>query len=87
MTVLIQRFQDIHVARFGDDEDVALFVAGTSDVLRCSVAVWESLLGVASGISTDTVENDPQGSEEDTQPASPVEVLRSTLHKLGARFH
>lgn len=84
--VRVQQYQDIHVARFGDDEDVALFVAGTSDVLRCSVVVWESLLGV-SGFSPVAVESVDRGVDEDTGLESPVNILRSTLHKLGAKFH
>jgi hypothetical protein len=44
------------------------------------------LLGSASGVSPYAVENAGQGSEEDTEPVLPVEVLRTTLQKLGAKF-
>ncbi len=41
--VTVATHGDVVGIRFGNDDDVALFVPPTTDVLRCSHADWEEL--------------------------------------------
>ena len=63
---------DVVCIQFGQEEEVALFIPGSSDVLLCSTAAWRGLVNFdADDCNREIVEN------------SSVE-LKATLDKLGA---
>lgn len=46
--VIVAKCGDVVGIRFGNEDDVALFVPPTTDVLRCSYSDWEALCAQSS---------------------------------------
>jgi len=60
--------------QFGQEDDVALFLPGSSDVLLCSTAAWRGLVNL-----------DASDRNKVIVESSAVE-LKATLDKLGAHL-
>lgn len=80
--LLTQQLGDVVGVQFSGEEDVALFIPGSGDVLLCDAAQWHSLKAGQVGGATDPVaESRQQAGDADTTSAI---NLKSTLLGLGA---
>lgn len=78
--VIVSVCGDVVGIRFGDDDDVALFIPQTTDVLRCTRVDWDDLCSQGSL----SVQHSPPANL--TRPATSIaepSKLRSLLTELG----
>jgi hypothetical protein len=78
--VVVATCGDVVGIRFGDEDDVALFVPPTTDVLRCSHSDWEALLVLSSSsVQPSPLANLTRPTTTNAEPNK----LRSLLIELG----
>jgi hypothetical protein len=77
-----ERVGDVVGVQFPNEEDVALFIPGSGDVLLCTAAQWHSLkagqVGSPTGLSAGPLHS------ASVVDAAPAVDLKSTLLSLGA---
>lgn len=77
-----ERLGDVIGCHFQGEEDLALFVPGSGDVLLSSLAQWRSLKRDESAASIRYVGGETQDNELSGE--FPADGLKSTLLSLGA---
>jgi hypothetical protein len=78
----IHRLGDVVGVQFADEEEVALFIPGSGDVLLCTAAQWHSLKDVPVGGDIGLLIDPPSSVSKDD--AASTGDLKSTLLTLGA---
>lgn len=92
--MIVERVGDVLGCHFADEEDVALFIPGSGDVLLSSLQQWRHLKDGGKILSTHSPENSltdsPPDSPADSTDAAgpgreePADELKSALLSLGA---
>lgn len=77
-----ERAGDVIGCHFEGEEDLALFVPGSGDVLLSSLAQWRSLTRAGGSVAESCVDGVVQVNGLTTE--SPASELRATLLSLGA---
>ena len=78
----INQLGDVIGVQFADEEEVALFIPGSGDVLLCTAAQWHSLKDVPVGGDIGLLIDPPSSVSKDG--AASTGDLKSTLLALGA---
>ncbi len=73
---------DVLCLQFDEDDDVALFVPGSSDVLLCAKAAWDGM--AKSGPGSEAVSSTGSFDESSVNQSDPALALKAALVKLGA---
>jgi hypothetical protein len=84
--VKVERLGDVLGCRFEGEDEVALFLQGSGDVLLASLAQWRSLMKPVVASISGLTGTPPIGSNLTVEPIAPESLneLKSTLLSLGA---
>lgn len=80
--VKVERIGDVLGCRFEGEDEVALFLQGSGDVLLASLAQWQGLIQ-PSLTALNCFHSNPHLATEPVAPES-LDTLKSTLLSLGA---
>lgn len=79
--LVVERAGDVLACHFAGEEDLALFIPGSGDVLLSSVAQWRGLKAGGKSISTHSLAGAPNAASQGREGAA--DELKTALLSLG----